>query len=149
MNLQGLIYAAVERRGYTTVQDGKEMIAWDAATMLGRQFTKLFEEFGELAACFGPRMTGVNGKIVSKAMKWGGRARVDFRDHASWLVCQRFHAPFDITNLPDIKSELADMQVVLCVMAEVVRRLENSEFDLGEAALTKAKADAERGVSVA
>lgn len=157
MTLQSEIYQSVADRGYmvipgtgkTAAEDVSQPVPWRAEIMLGRQFTKLCEELGELGAALGPTETGVDFKIIKKAGKLGERARLDFRNTQIWLSVQRrfTRSSLNKADLAAIKGELADMQVVLGVMAEVVRRVDGSDFDITVAALAKAHADVKRGVS--
>ena len=119
MNAQTIVAANVAARGY---RDG-----WTAEQFVARQLAKLTEELAE---------------AVSGTRVFGGWTNCLI--YAGSLARQRFDEPFYWRNVKeiseDIRSELADMQVVLFAAAAAL------EFDVVQAAIDKSGADVARGV---
>jgi len=126
MNTQQKIAALIAKRGY---RDG-----WTPEQFIARQVVKLQEELGELTG-------GVDVPQWSLyAMQLAAqRARGAFDNEALWN--------YDIdVNVNVMRSELADLVVVACVLAEALAEMSGQPFDVMAAALEKAQADVERGV---
>ena len=124
------IYEAVVARGYRK--------GWTAEQFAARQVAKLTEELGELA-----RHIHQLG-FADSPFEWSLRATAnqarDAFDASSW-------AKAAIESPQDAMSELADIVVVACCLAEALGEYDyDSAGDLMEMALEKASADVERGV---
>lgn len=131
METQQLVADLVARRGYW---DG-----WTEAQFLVRQAVKLQEELGELFAALGEYApTNVAERVQEAAFL----ARRVFRQGRGW--------PAEIEDderLRQVRTELADLQVVLFNAAEVLGSLLGEFVDVEQEAVEKARADMERGVS--
>ena len=131
MTTQREIYEAVVARGY---REG-----WTAEQFAARQVAKLTEELGELLHHV--HQLG----YADSAFEWSLRnsaiqARREFDDLLSWETAA-------IESPQDAMSELADIVVVACCLAEALGEFDyDSAGDLMEMALEKATADVARGV---
>lgn len=119
MNAQEMVAANVAARGY---RDG-----WTAEQFVARQLCKMTEELAE--AVFNTDCRGEWIKFLAFA---GDYARIEFDEREAWSNVA--------TVGPDIRSELADMQVVLFAAAAAL------DFDVVQAAIDKSGADVARGV---
>lgn len=128
MKPQEIVAEAVRERGY---RDG-----WTPAEFLARQLMKLQEELAEAAALV--NIKGQDGGWRYDAAHAGMRARLAF-DRAQPLSV----AVADPTKL---RTELADIQVVLFNAAEALSFLLEDFFDIEDAAIEKATSDITRGV---
>lgn len=128
-NPQGVVYSAVEDRGYTK--------GWTDEQFAARQMAKLIEEMGELSELAKSQF----GVPPAYALHLHGAAVLarDIFDKGDWGGAV-------ITSVEKAKEELADIQVVLFCMAEAISRMENEEFDIIKSAVSKAIGDITRGV---
>ena len=126
MSIQQDVAQYVKDRGY---HDGL-----DSDQLACRHVAKLAEELGEIAIEVDYRTFADGhlhwGEYVNRA-RW--EARSEFDDLDAW---RRYR----IIDREQMKAELADLQVVILSMAEVMG------FDVLATALEKAQADVERGV---
>lgn len=130
-NHQKRVYQAVEERGYRR--------GWDTGQFAARQVLKLGEELSELAAhFFFPRTDFYS-------------ANQEF-DKTGWLCKKIFDRGERLLGIRGankeelIKSELADMQVIIFCLAEVLKQMTGEDFSVIDAALEKSQADIKRGV---
>ena len=125
MNAQEIVAANVAARGY---RDG-----WTAEQFVARQLAKLTEELGEsldqLAGL--PRLADVDWLTAGYTV--GQTARQPFDHKEIWFSVY-------LENPDRLRSELADMQVVLFAAAAAL------DFDVVQAAIDKSGADVARGV---
>lgn len=134
MDAQRQVAESVAKRGY---RDG-----WTAEQFLARQVCKLVEELAELTLTIakvwpGGRLYWPWQQIIDKA---GLAARLSFDDPAEWHDVA-------VMDLAALKSEAADMQVVLFNIAAAIGELEGGQpFDVVQAAVDKATRDEARGV---
>ena len=137
MNAQKQVYENVAARGYMEGYSDQELAA--------RQIAKLAEELGEAAAhFFGLPDIGIKATIptVGELISFvGDICGYVFDRTDQWKGCGVL--PSEIENL---KSELADIQVVLFCLSQSVARMTGEPFDVVQAALDKGKGDIERGV---
>lgn len=124
MNAQEIVSANVAARGY---RDG-----WTAEQFVARQLCKMTEELDEAVK----HLRKNDRQVFSFAWELavaGPMARRKFDDREAW----------DTVTLHDpdaLRSELADMQVVLFAAASAL------EFDVVQAAIDKSSQDVARGV---
>ena len=129
MNRQKEIYEAVVERGY------KE--AWTDEQFLARQAVKLGEELGELINELPfevPNRALMNVLVAGQSCQW------EF-DYGIWPETE-----IQEHRLRRILKEAADMQVVLCCLAEAAAVILGEEVDLMDVAFGKARGDVVRGV---
>lgn len=123
------VYALVVERGYHAGYSEDQFAA--------RQIVKLGEELAELATAFKlPEPMAVMLRAL------GNQARHVF-DCGAWKG-----ARLDQHHAERVLVELADLQVVLFVLAESISRVSGLEFNLLAAAMQKAASDVERGTRV-
>lgn len=125
---QQLVAEAIRARGYRA--------GWTPAQFAARQVTKLTEELSELARY----------------------VEVDDLDYVVWLwdlrdVGELAREAFDngswdgvVEDVERVKDELADIQVVVFVLADVLGEMSGGEFDVVKAAMCKSAKDISRGV---
>lgn len=132
MSEQAVVYEAVRERGYL---DGYEPDA-----LLFRQLLKLTEELGEAWAHVNSRSSGsLRAAAYMRSAAEEARHEFDKRDELSGYV----HVQ---TQIDELASELADLQVVLFVAAQIIAQETGQPFDIVQAAVDKAEADVKRGV---
>jgi len=127
---QEKIYNAVVARGYHEGLSEQEFAA--------KQVAKLGEEFGELAELV---------RTVEGYYSWWSVSvssgvmdcRTAFDTRHEWRGMR-------IRNLENAKAELADVAVVVLLLAGTISRITGQPFDVVQAAVEKAEADIERGV---
>ena len=124
------IYEAVVARGYRK--------GWTAEQFAARQVAKLAEELGELLHHVHQE------RYTDSPFEWSLKATADQAreafDASSWENAA-------IESPQDAMSELADIVVVACCLAEAIGEYDfDSTGDLMEMALEKATADVARGV---
>lgn len=128
--LQGYVASLVDERGY---HDG-----WTPEQFAARQVAKLQEELAELADAF--FLPDDEGAYLQTMMsKTGTIARETFK-RGNWHQAQ----PIRIDEAID---ELADLQVVIFVLAEELARLAGRPVNVIRAAMDKSEADVKRGVT--
>jgi len=140
--VQRKVVEAVEQRGYRT--------GWNAEQFFARQIAKMQEELGELV-----RYVRDNRNLdiceesdlefyIKRASQ---KARQIFDQEEMWIYAG-IQQDDGITKKIkcEIMSKLADMQVVLYVMAEAFSEITSEPFDIETTALVKATNDIERGV---
>jgi len=131
---QGEIYRAIVERGYRK--------GWSACEFLGRQIVKLYEEIGELAyTILDPNHCDLAREI--EMLTEQARIVFDNQDKKYWRDATNKIGRKDI---PHIRSELADTQVVLFCAAQGAGQMIGKEFNLLFWAWHKARDDIERGV---
>ena len=126
---QARVAAAVAQRGYRN--------GWTAELFMARQLVKLAEELAEAASHVALPVAA--GNAIRKS---GNICRITFDDHHLWddeVGCLD-------ENLPELRSELADLQVVLFNLAEAIQTMDGEPFNIVAAALAKAEKDIDRGV---
>jgi len=126
---QTFVYSRVKARGYV---DG-----WTQEQFVGRNLFKLAEELGEAVRCthIGDYHTGATHNKFTCALEiigTGEFASRQFDECQGWRVA--------IPDPDALRSELADLQVVLFCAAEALG------LDIVRAATEKAARDVERGV---
>ena len=130
MNAQEIVAANVAARGYAN--------GWTAEQFVARQLCKMTEELGEASDQI---VSTASVSPISRNVLWWidklgdaeRRARIAFDNPADW--CN-----FKFSDPDALRSELADMQVVLFAAAEALG------FDVVQAAIEKSSKDVERGV---
>jgi len=131
---QALVAASIEARGY---REG-----WDPQEFAARQCCKLMEELAELlkAVCDkGPTSYHVWAFFLSE----GGRLARGAFDGPRELWWKDDQVQVDA---PQAMKELADLQVVVFCLAQVLGELAGQPFDIVRAAIEKAETDVGRGV---
>lgn len=126
--MQREVYENIVRRGY---RDG-----WNANQFAARQVCKLAEELGELARTL--TFSYYFPYWHDSVKRAGHSARNAFDDAGS-----RNGVEIDVEQA---KKELADLQVVVFCLAEVLAELDGKPFDVVEAAEIKSASDIERGI---
>lgn len=124
MSQQTQIVAAVAKRGY--------MDGWSDDQLAARQLVKMIEELAEASAHIettSPRF----GLLLERLHGLGALARQVFDFPEAW-------ADVTLLNTQALRSETADMAVVLCVLAHALG------MDAMTQAQAKATADVSRGV---
>lgn len=124
---QSIVTANVAARGY---RDG-----WTTEQFVARQLCKLTEELDEAAhqvVSFEPQVRSILWWL-DELNDSGQRARIAFDDQDKWENVTIFD-PFAL------RSELADMMVVICAAADAL------ESDVIQAAIDKSAVDVARGV---
>ena len=126
MTTQETVADLVSERGY---REG-----WTPAQFIARQVAKLAEELAELA-CHVRMPVALTRSIALLGLV----ARKCFDDESIWPKSTS-------CAVWPTQEELADIQVVVFCIAEALGEASNKPFDVSEAALEKARADAIRGV---
>lgn len=125
MNAQTIVAANVAARGY---RDG-----WTAEQFVARQLAKLTEELAEGATGALVTNPGCLPSWLAVLSDAGILARKAFDRRDVWR-------DIPLVNPDALRSELADMQVVLFAAAAAL------DFDVVQAAIDKSSADVARGV---
>jgi NTP pyrophosphatase (non-canonical NTP hydrolase) len=120
------VYNAVSERGYRD--------AWTGGQFAARQVAKLIEEVGELAKWFDIDGTWRNMLRITAAS-----AKRQFDSAWAWDNA-------GIGQIENAKQELADVQVVVFCLAEVLGEVSGEPFNVAAAALGKSRGDIDRGV---
>lgn len=100
-----------------------------------RQIVKLAEELGELAGKLG---VDIQLFRMISYVRWLARSAFDLRTDYDQMDPTLDYA--------GAKEELADLQVVILVLADQLEKLSGEPYDVVQAALKKSRADIERGV---
>jgi NTP pyrophosphatase (non-canonical NTP hydrolase) len=127
-SLQEEVYQAVKDRGYLDTEE------WSRDQLIVRQVVKLIEEVGETGASVTVENEelGNPGELLCDAVNVGASAKRVFN-------VSKLNKPYIWTY--SLISELADIQVVVFVLAELLG------VDIVELARGKACADVDRGVT--
>lgn len=125
MNAQQMIAANVAARGYVN--------GWTQEQLIARQLAKLAEELGEASYSIDFGVLYLKHGWLMDLLWTAEGAKQAFDDP------QRWH-DITIVDLDNVRSELADMLVVLMTAAEAL------EFDILQAAIDKSATDVTRGI---
>ena len=126
------VYDAVAARGYTE--------GWTDGQFVARQLCKLTEELDEATLHIHLPDSRLSwGRWLFHLSNAGISARDEFDNKDRWNDAW-------ISDLEALRSELADLQVVLFCAAEALARATGEPFDVVQKAKEKALADVERGV---
>ena len=121
--IQKQVASLVQERGYWDDLEPERLVC--------RHVAKLVEELGEATSHIGKLNPPFRWLIAADVA--AEVAREEFDNLDAWQ-------DYYICSIDALKAELADLQVVLFSIAEVL------EFDIAAAALEKAQADVKRGV---
>ncbi len=130
---QEQVFQSVRNRGYV---DG-----WTKRELMARQVAKLQEELGEIASI----ALNDDSQLSRDILFTSEVAKIAF-DKEGKAYWHSASGNLKIRSIPQLRKELADMQVVLFTLAEATVKYSGTEFDIVEAAEAKALADVERGV---
>ena len=128
---QRRVYKAVEARGYTA--------GWNNHEFIARQMAKLAEELGEVTWYYASKDGDEVRELISLIRVTARVAGRLFDRPEPW------HDAF-IWKPSNMRSEVADMQVILFALAEAITRETGEPFDVAAAAVEKATSDIHRGV---
>jgi NTP pyrophosphatase (non-canonical NTP hydrolase) len=125
------VYGHVVDRGYTK--------GWTPKQFLARNIHKLQEELAEAS------------DLVDNHndFAWLSTERIQSAGKACRTMFKEGRYDDDIItvhNIDDLKSELADVQVVLYCLAQAVEQITGEEFDVALEAVRKSAKDISRGV---
>lgn len=129
LEMQRRVRGVVEARGYFR--------GWSGRQLALRQAAKLVEETAELGQAVQGYLPPALWSLLEGA---GSMARWHF-ERGYWVDVN-----FDADTLRTMVRELADVQVVVWCLAEVLGELLGEQVDIGGVAAAKAEADVERGV---
>jgi NTP pyrophosphatase (non-canonical NTP hydrolase) len=133
VNEQETVYANIVARGYAE--------GWTDEQFAARQLAKLTEEVGEL----GDWIAQDTWEEMSPGLKrahtlyWARHFAKQEFDSGNWKNAR-------VTNIEQSKVELADIQVVVFCLAQVLAQLSGEPFDVIAAAVEKSGKDVKRGV---
>lgn len=131
MNFQKVVSDNVKARGYYDNQLPDSLVA--------RHVAKLIEEIGEVTECIYYRLNSIDEIYkFNEHLADTARAARNAFDYGDWSTSQIF-------TVDDIKSELADVAVVLLSMSEIINAT-YGDFDVLQQAVKKSKKDIDRGV---
>lgn len=129
MKAQQYVHGKVKERGY--------LEGWTDAQAALLQIAKMEEEAAELAFTLAV-IDGPTPSYLSSIHATGYACRQAF-DSPRQFRCDKVH------NLEEAKAELADVQVVVFVLAEILKQMTGDDFDVVAAAEAKVRKDVGRG----